>query len=30
MAMLDMYGPFLEAGYKSGDYASFMKQFRKG
>lgn len=30
MAMLEMYGPFLEAGYKSGDYASFMKQFRKG
>lgn len=30
MAMLDMYGPFLEAGYKASDYASFMKQFKKG
>lgn len=30
MAMLEMYGPFLEAGYKASDYASFMKQFKKG
>lgn len=30
MAMLDMYGPFLEAGYSSKDFASFMKQFKKG
>lgn len=30
MAMLDMYGPFLEAGYSSKDFASFMKKFKKG
>lgn len=30
MAMLDMYGPFLEAGYSSKDLASFMKKFKKG
>lgn len=30
MAMLDMYGPFLEAGYNSKDFASFMKKFKKG
>ena len=30
MAMLEMYRPFLEAGYKASDYASFMKQFKKG
>ncbi len=30
MAMLEMYGPFLEAGYSSKDFASFMKQFKKG
>lgn len=30
MAMLEIYGPFLEAGYKASDYASFMKQFKKG
>ncbi len=30
MAMLDMFGPFLEAGYKSEDFASFMKKFKKG
>lgn len=30
MAMLEMYGPFLEAGYKASDYASFMKKFKKG
>ena len=30
MAMLDMYGPFLEAGYSSEDFASFMKKFKKG
>ena len=30
MAMLEMYGPFLEAGYEASDYASFMKQFKKG
>lgn len=29
-AMLDMYGPFLEAGYSSEDFASFMKKFKKG
>lgn len=29
MAMLDMYGPFLEAGYSSKDFASFMKKFKK-
>lgn len=29
-AMLEMYGPFLEAGYKASDYASFMKKFKKG
>lgn len=29
-AMLDMYGPFLEAGYSSKDFASFMKKFKKG
>lgn len=30
MAMLEMYGPFLEAGYKASDFASFMKKFKKG
>lgn len=30
MAMLDMYGPFLEAGYSSKDFVSFMKKFKKG
>lgn len=30
MAMLDMYGPFLEAGYSSKDFASFMEKFKKG
>lgn len=30
MAMLDIYGPFLEAGYSSKDFASFMKKFKKG
>lgn len=30
MDMLDMYGPFLEAGYSSKDFASFMKKFKKG
>lgn len=30
IAMLDMYGPFLEAGYSSKDFASFMKKFKKG
>lgn len=30
MAMLDMYGPFLEAGYSSKDFASFMKKIKKG
>ena len=30
MAMLDMYEPFLEAGYSSKDFASFMKKFKKG
>ena len=30
MAMLDTYGPFLEAGYSSKDFASFMKKFKKG
>lgn len=30
MAMLDVYGPFLEAGYSSKDFASFMKKFKKG
>lgn len=30
MAMLDMYGPFLEASYNSKDFASFMKKFKKG
>lgn len=30
MAMLDMYRPFLEAGYSSKDFASFMKKFKKG
>lgn len=30
MAMLDMYGPFLEAGYSSKNFASFMKKFKKG
>lgn len=30
MAMLDMYRPFLEAGYSSKDLASFMKKFKKG
>lgn len=30
MAMLDMYGPFLEAGYSSKDFASSMKKFKKG
>lgn len=30
MAMLEMYEPFLEAGYKASDFASFMKKFKKG
>ena len=30
VAMLDTYGPFLEAGYSSKDFASFMKKFKKG
>lgn len=30
MAMLDMYAPFLEAGFNAKDFASFMKKFKKG
>lgn len=30
MAMLELYRPFLEAGYKASDFASFMKKFKKG
>lgn len=30
IAMLDMYAPFLEAGFNSKDFASFMKKFKKG
>lgn len=30
MAMLDIYAPFLEAGFNSKDFASFMKKFKKG
>lgn len=30
MAMLELYGPFLQAGYSADDYASFIKKFKKG
>ena len=30
MAMLEMYEPFLQAGYASKNYASFIKKFKKG